>query len=261
VRAFDVVALACTLLLLLLMGAWLHAARSPGTHLQGTACSTCHLAGHDTTRDNARLLTTSQEKLCERCHPGALQVSHPSGFNPGRPLPAQYPVDWKGDLTCSSCHDVHDDANLRLRGTARGKAFCLACHPRAFFDKMRDGGISTVQSGHAGGAGSMPPQGLDPFSLQCLGCHGQQGDGDSSLIDRNLVLRHARGNMNHPIARNYAAASRFGGFRSPSQLSRKILLPAGQLSCVSCHLGYSKEHGKLVMQNQRSALCLECHEI
>lgn len=246
---------------LLILGAWLHAARAPGPHPLGTACAACHLAGQETTGENARLLTSSQEKLCERCHPGALQVSHPSGFNPGRPLPAEYPADWKGDLTCSSCHEVHGDTAPRLRGELRGKAFCLACHPRAFFDRMRDGGISTVQSGHGGGGRRFAPRGLDHYSLQCLGCHGQHGEADIGPIDRNGVLRHANGRMNHPIARHYASASRFGGFRPQALLSKKILLPGGQISCVSCHLGYSKEHGKLVIANQRSALCLECHDL
>jgi predicted CXXCH cytochrome family protein len=67
--------------------------------------------------------------------------------------------------------------------------------------------------------------------------------------------------MNHPIARNYTNASRFGGFRPQAMLSKHILLPNGQISCVSCHLGYSKDHGKLVISNQRSALCMECHDL
>lgn len=258
-RASDAAALACALLPLLV--AALHAALPGGVHPVGQACESCHVAGPEATPENARLLTASQEKLCARCHPGAIQVSHPSGFNPGRPLPAQYPVDWKGDLTCSSCHAVHGETDLRLRGAQRGKAFCLACHPRAFFDRMRDGGVSTVQSGHAALATRFAPQGLDAYSLQCLGCHGQHGEADGGAIDRNGILRHASGRMNHPIARDYTAASRFGHLRPAALLPKKILLPDGRVSCVSCHQGYSKDHGKLVMANQRSALCLACHDI
>ena len=249
-RAFDAAALACLLPPLLVV--LLHA---------GQPCETCHVAGPDTTPENARLLAASQEKLCARCHPGAIQVSHPSGINPGRPLPPQYPLDWKGDLTCSSCHAVHGETDLRLRGALQGKAFCLACHPRAFFERMRDGGISTVQSGHAAVGARYTPQGLDAYSLQCLGCHGQHGEGDGGGIDRNGILRHAGGRMNHPIARDYAAASRFGHLRPAALLPKKILLPDGRVSCVSCHLGYSKDHGRLVMSNQRSALCLACHDL
>lgn len=258
-RAFNLLALAGACLLLWTL--WLHAARSPGMHPLGTACIQCHLAGNNTTPENARLLTASQEKLCVRCHPAALQVSHPSGIKPDRPLPAAYPADWKGDLTCSSCHQIHGVEMHKLRGDVRGKSFCLACHQPGFFAKMRDGGISTVQSSHAGTGRDTSLQGLDHFSLQCMGCHGEHGDASNSVIDNNRVLRHANNKMNHPIARNYANASRFGGFRPQAMLSKQILLPNGQISCVSCHLGYSKDHGKLVVSNQRSALCMECHDL
>ncbi len=252
------VVLACAAL------AWtgLHATRLVGGHLAGTACATCHLAGQNTQPSNARTLTASQEALCGRCHPDAVQVSHPTGFHPGRPLPAAYPVDWKGDLTCSSCHEIHSDYPKLMRGTLQGKAFCLACHDQKFFSTMRDQGTSMVQSGHMNlGMKSAQMRNLDPYSINCMGCHGQHGDADAVSIDSQMVLRHGTDGLNHPIGRNYAEARRFGGYRSQAMLSKKILLPNGRIGCISCHEGYAKEHGKLVIPKQRSALCMECHDI
>ncbi len=79
-------------------------------------CVSCHLAGQGTTKRNATQLIFSQEVLCGECHHGALEFNHPSGFRPVRALTADYPLDWKGDLTCSSCHDIHDGNERLTRG-------------------------------------------------------------------------------------------------------------------------------------------------
>ncbi len=250
--------------LLAVLASWsgLEAALQPAAHPVGTACATCHVAGQNVTAQNARMLTNSQENLCGGCHKDAIRVSHPTGFNPGRPMPADYPVDWKGDLTCSTCHEPHGDFPGKLRGTERGKPMCLKCHDTQFFAGMRDGGQSLVVSGHLSLDQKTVLKSLDPFSVNCMGCHGQQGDSDAVQVDSQLVVRHgAQQSVNHPIGRDYDTASRYGGYRPKSMLSKKILLPNGRIGCISCHEGYSKEHGKLLMPRGRSALCMECHDL
>lgn len=44
-------------------------------------------------------------------------------------------------------------------------------------------------------------------------------------------------------------------------VERTLLLPDGKVSCVSCHQGYRKEHGKLVVTKEKSALCFECRNL
>ena len=278
-------------------GARLYAQMShSGLHPLNESCGGCHLAGDNTTADNARTLVASQEQLCGRCHANALQISHPSGFTPrhGKAIPAAYPLDWKGDLTCSTCHEVHSDLPGKLRGTAAGRDMCLACHEQSFFDKMRDGGVSLLQSGHMlGTPNSQNWQHMDPYSLQCMECHAERGDVD---IDSNQILRH--GSQNHPIGRSYAEAERRGiaaasrgnaaasrgnaaasrgrgrsgvvagavavihnSYKPASMLPKSILLPNGMVSCVSCHEGYTKNHGKVVNTNRGNSLCLECHDL
>ena len=265
-RVFKPLGLAPLVALLALgSGVWLYAQISRShVHPLDSACESCHLAGANTTPSNASVLIANQEQLCSQCHSDALQMSHPSGFTPphGQKIPAGYPLDWKGDLTCSTCHDVHSDLPGKLRGAADGRDFCIACHEQSFFDKMRDGGASIMQSGHLGAVNARNWQTLDQYSIQCLECHSDNGDVDDSapiVFASYQIVRH--GSVNHPIGRSYAAAERHGGYKPMAFLSKKIRLPNGMVSCISCHEGYSKTHGKAVMSNTGSKLCFECHDL
>lgn len=109
-------------------------------HPLNSACSSCHVSGRDTRPSTAAMLINSQEKLCDRCHANSIQKSHPSGFIPPdkKSIPLRYPLDWRGYLTCSTCHEVHSDMPGRLRGNVRGKDMCLSCHSQGFFDGRRN---------------------------------------------------------------------------------------------------------------------------
>lgn len=256
-RAYKLGATAFAVAAILGFATLLYAMMStPGSHPFNESCAGCHIAGADTTIANAAMLIASQEQLCGRCHANALKISHPSGITPppGYTFPPDYPRDWKGDLTCSTCHEVHSGLPGRLRGTATGPDMCLGCHAAAFFDKMRDGGASVMLSGHLGMPGSQYWQNLDPYSIQCMECHSERGD---AQVDAGMIVRH--GAQNHPVGRSYAAAERFGGYKPASMLSKKIRLPNGMVSCISCHEGYTKNHGKLVTSGNITSLCLECH--
>jgi predicted CXXCH cytochrome family protein len=232
-----------------------------GQHLQNTDCAGCHLGGKNAVGQQAAMLVGSQEALCGRCHPNAIKLSHPSGFQPKAKLPDAYPLDWKGDLTCSSCHDVHGSAPGLLRGTRQGKDLCFACHDAAFFKKMRDGGASLMVGHLASGVDSQAPA-LDVYSRQCMECHGNSGDPKLlTSIDRNGIARHVDGSVNHPVGANYQKASTFGGYRPRAVVERRLMLPNGLVSCVSCHHGYLQEHGKLVVTRAESKLCYECHDL
>lgn len=229
-------------------------------HLGNSRCASCHLAGQNVKAENAAKLTASQETLCAKCHPKAIQVSHPSGFTPRSKTSAAYPLDWKGDMTCSTCHDIHSSEQGLIRGTQRGKSFCLSCHDAHFFEKMRDGGISTL-AGHLGN-GRYDVSLLDAYSVDCMGCHENNGNTRiATSVDRNGIARHADNSSTHPIGANYTNAAKFGGYRPVQLISKKILFPDGKLSCVSCHDGFAKEHGKLVVSKINSALCYECHDL
>lgn len=230
----------------------------PSLHPHNESCASCHMAGADTKPANAAMLISSQEQLCGRCHDTALKMSHPSGLTP--PLsyifPADYPRDWKGDLTCSTCHEVHSDLPGKLRGAMTGRNMCIACHGQAFFDNMRDGGASLMLSGHLGAANAQNWQSLDPYSIQCMECHSNRGD---VAVDPSMIVRH--GSQNHPVGSSYAAAERYGGYKPASRLPKRIQLPNGMVSCVSCHETFTKNHGKVITDGNTTTLCFECHDL
>jgi predicted CXXCH cytochrome family protein len=260
--AFNLLMVVAVLLAVLAGGA-LYASYSAGIkqHLSNENCATCHLAGKGVSALQAGMLTASQEALCGKCHAAAMQVSHPSGFRPKKTLPDAYPLDWKGDLTCSSCHDVHSSQHGLLRGNKAGKEFCFACHEADFFKKMRDDGASLV-AGHLAKPAAGSAVALDAYAMKCMECHGSSATPKlATSIDRNGVVRHSSQSANHPIGMAYQKAVSFGGYRPRQEVERKLFLPNGTVSCVTCHSGYKKEHGKLVVPQERSALCFICHDL
>ncbi len=247
---------------ILCMAGLLHAAAGGrDAHPPGTDCGACHLGGSNVDQAQASKLVASQELLCLRCHQRAVEVSHPSGFAPRRTVPAEYPLDWKGDLTCSTCHLAHGREPGLMRGKKRAKEFCLACHDQAFFSRMKDAGTSLVISGHLDIGRGRATMDIDSHSLHCLGCHvGSHLVGGAVSVSRNGILRHSSGSAPHPIGRSYRDASRKGGYHPEHQLAqKKIMLSDGKISCVSCHEAYKKDHGRLVASLDRSGLCLPCH--
>lgn len=250
-------------LMLVCAVSWIFAGLKENPHLADTLCSNCHLAGKQVDPAQAHKLVASQELLCGVCHASVKRMSHPSGFAPRGKLAAEYPLDWKGDMTCSTCHEVHGTKPGLLRGDKRGKDLCLSCHDSGFFDTMKDAGISLQQTGHLS-SNDLINKGvavIDRYSLQCIGCHDSRSDARGVNVGRNGILRHASGAANHPIGITYPAFAPNGEFRPKNMLSKFILLPDGKLSCVSCHQVYKKDHGQLVVVNERSSLCVQCHNL
>jgi predicted CXXCH cytochrome family protein len=231
-------------------------------HMADVACGRCHLIDPRSSPAQARKLVVSQEVICRSCHANALQMSHPSGFMPQMSLPADYPADWKGDLTCSTCHEVHGTTPGLLRGAKRGQAMCLSCHQPSFFAQMKDKGTSLQQTGHLSTKAALGSQvEIDAQSLQCMGCHENKSDAMGVSVGATGIMRHNSGAANHPIGVSYPVFSRNGFLRPAGSLPKVIQLPGGKISCVSCHEVYKKEHGKLVTSNDRSALCMQCHNL
>lgn len=249
----------------LLLGAvtWIFAGLGGKPHLMDQVCSKCHLAGKGVDPARASRLIGSQETLCGICHKNVKRMSHPSGFTPKGKLPAGLPVDWKGDMTCSTCHDIHGTKPGLIRGDKHGKDLCLSCHDSEFFTTMKDAGVSLQQSGHAiADMAQLTKSGdIDALSLQCIGCHNNQNDAKGIQVSPNGIVRHNTGGANHPIGVLYPGDSGRSGFHPRRTLPSAIWLPNNKLSCVSCHQPYKKKHGQLVMSNDGSSLCTQCHDL
>ena len=222
------------------------------------ACDSCHLA-QEVNPENAGRLLDGEPALCQACHQNAVAASHPIGIRAAAQPPAELPLNARGEITCSTCHRLHDPAAGKLRTALEGQGLCEACHQASFFSGMKDGGISLMAVGHLDASASLSGA-IDNFSIQCMACHDKSAE---PLPVRAAGISGATGTAarNHPVGRRYADSIGFGGYRPASGLPEGILLPDGRLSCVSCHVGYSERHGALVMDNRADRLCRSCHEL
>jgi len=214
---------------------------------------------------------------CNGCHTPSSTFSHPVNVIPEGKVPDSLPLQ-HGKMTCVTCHDdsssqLHAEARRTgdpmLRGRFSGPAMCAQCHDRSFTD---------ASDAHAFAAGKAhfvwrserlrtPPKPLarpriDAESITCMECH------DGSMATQ--VGFHAGGgdlfqfgsNQEHPIGVAYHPGT--GRNRIPLEpwqtLDSRVRLFDGTVGCGSCHSVYSQQRNLLVMSNQKSALCLSCHD-
>jgi len=229
-------------------------------HPQNTPCTSCHMASTTITKNNASKLLATQEKLCASCHEKALKVSHPSGLTPSMKLPDIFPLDWKNEMTCSTCHNIHAITSASIRNNFSGKQLCLSCHQRSFFSTMKDGGSSIQQSVHKGAMGKLFSV-VDSYSLECLNCHANEGDTKAVSINQRGIVKHSSGAINHPVGMRYRESLSKGNYKDISTMSKNVILPDGKVSCISCHKAYSKKHGAIIETKKTSSLCFECHDM
>ncbi len=238
-------------------------------------CSSCHIQA-DPSRSSvemARKMTEPISRICGTCHEKALSegYSHPVDVRPQRVIvPADMPLSDSGEITCSTCHDVHSEyttpygttTNFLRRGES-GRAFCKICH----------GDLGALSQGHSASLGEAHFRSryfesdsrleIDPMSRNCLSCH--DGSYATSARIRTGYWRHERAllrydNGVHPIGVDYESARLSRalkvGLRPLSQVDRRIRFFNGKVGCGSCHNPYSTTQKKLVVSN---GLCLSCH--
>ena len=226
-------------------------------------CDFCHITkakkGEPVTR-----FTRSMSYLCLECHSVPQDNSHPVGLVPSMEVPEGFLLDWRGKMTCATCHDPHGKArNQYLRTTLRGRDFCILCHGTML--PMQDPHVGSVGLAHAKRGvyyddGALA-QILDPISLECLGCHDGviASDASYSIVGSDAVT-YQRIGLSHPIGMDYnRVANENRGLRMVDELSPYIALYNGKVGCASCHNPYSSEQRMLTLNNSGSALCLECH--
>ena len=253
-----------TMLLLAMSGSsyWLYAQMGKKAgHLLNENCESCHLGSADElTKENAYLLIDRQETICIRCHENSVANSHPSGIQVARDLTEPFKTDWKHELTCSSCHNIHQAVGDMNVSDLRGKAYCLSCHDDEFFSRMKDGGASLIGFGHMAVSKEYSSSLLDEVSIQCITCHDKlEGVLKVSLSAGNIVNHSASGS--HPVGADYQEATLYGGYIPKPRLNPAIKLPNGKVACISCHEGYTSQHGGLVISMDNSGLCQACHDL
>jgi len=248
---------------------------SSNPHFYQVECMDCHLRAPKAGESGTDLFVADIETLCLRCHGDIrLSMSHPIGMKPSFPLPADLPLDWKGELTCSTCHEMHPDEGdtlmtnaFFLRRNSRGRDFCLECHRQDFLSNRRMGHSMAGNAAHyTPGRQSDDSSGtkLDESSAACLTCHDGSLAPDEGIPDLESGVWHHdgySGGTSHPLGVDYRAAKnrKPRGYREMTQLPDVIKLPDGKVECVSCHNLYSHNQHLLAISNQGSRLCLTCH--
>ena len=247
---------------------------STNPHFYQVECMDCHLRAPKAGEAGTNLFVADIETLCLRCHGDIrLSMSHPIGIKPSFSLPADLPLDWKGELTCSTCHEMHPDegdtltANaFFLRRNSRGRDFCLECHRQDFLSNRSMGHSMTGTAAHYTPGQSADSSGarLDESSATCLTCHDGSLAPDEGIPDLEPGVWHHGGyssTTSHPLGVDYRAAMihKRRGYREISTLPDVVKLPDGKVECVSCHNLYSHNKHLLSISNEGSRLCLTCH--
>lgn len=247
---------------------------SPNPHFYQVECMSCHLRAPKAGEGATHLFVADIETLCLRCHVDIrLSMSHPIGIKPSFSLPADLPLDWKGELTCSTCHEMHPDKgeilaanDFFLRRNSRGRDFCFECHRHDFLSNRSMGHSVVSNAAHytpgqsAGSSGAR----LDESSAACLTCHDGSLAPDEGIPDLEPgIWRHGGGysSSSHPLGVDYREAMirKRRDYREISTLPDVVKLPDGKVECVSCHNLYSHNKHLLAISNEGSRLCLTCH--
>jgi len=264
------------LLLVLIAGALVFSAKVPGRtagayHDFTGRCLDCHIkipgAG-----DKKPTLRKDITGLCMECHRQEEGLTHPVDITPAMKVPSYFPLDWRGMVTCLTCHEIHHQGfgPSHLRTSAGGQGFCVLCH-----SGLDDNMIHTLSgvNAHIGGAprplkASYSPQAqggarLDEMSIKCLSCH-DAIVGSSAMVENQDIFRSRHSNitgLTHPVGVSYAEAKRKyrGAYRDMASLPPQIKFFGGMVGCGTCHSPYSGTHAQLVMDNYGSNLCLACH--
>lgn len=235
-----------------------------------SACATCH-AGVPT--PDAPAVARDISQLCQKCHPRPASNSHPVGMVPSMKVPDDLHLDWRGKMTCATCHDVHQQGTsgrarypVLLRRPQPGWNFCVACHRNigAPGAKILHGLAAASAREPArmirAGADSGP---LDAISRDCLRCHDGAATTDKATAMQAGVFDHGDDiGVIHPIGVDYTIATLRNRSLVPvTQLSSSIRLVNGQVGCGSCHESLASSRNQLIMSNAGSALCLQCHRM
>lgn len=246
-------------------------------------------------------LAANDGAVCLQCHDGLVRDGrevwdpdaghHPVFMKPERALPAFFPLDERGQITCTTCHSAHGEVELEVAKAATeprpevarhlqggGSSFlrlskenddlCVACHST---DAHRAGGTAVVpgQGGHLTGdalltalarrAESDPGAKTD---ANCLSCHAMHGAGGEKITrdpgdGKTCLACHDEkgGPANHVTGRVP------GHDLEKEKRGQHVLLARdGGVGCLSCH-DLTQGGGRALLRRlgRGAVVCQDCH--
>lgn len=261
-NALFVLIFLCALLSLCLI--W--AVSSAKMHDFEGKCSICHenIPQENTAGQNL-IFKDDIDSLCANCHTLNSAMSHPIRVRPNIDSPLTAHLDKNGQMTCTTCHDVHKEdktsnaAELSglLWGHVRGRAFCSLCH-NTEDDKINWQHQTAIPFAHSSGKLTQGSGGalLDKYSAECLSCHDGTISKAPHVEVKEGLWQHAIG-LSHPVGVDYPSSEEF---QDAGSLPKEVRLFDGRVGCLSCHEIYVKRRGLLTMDNSKSRLCFGCHK-
>jgi predicted CXXCH cytochrome family protein len=251
------------LILMVLFGAVFAYTLTEDAHVfSDDECYNCHYySSSDPQRLKASITT-----LCEPCHSIIMRGStHPFDIMPHTAvIPPDLPLS-NGKVTCNTCHDIHSEPTIVFgieshflrRQVSDVKDFCVACHE----DNLeRPGHKELFIVAHEANKYVVtdPDSPIDPLSAECIGCHDGSIGPEADFTVGSGVWMHEGGG--HAIGVNYREARMRGSeLRPAAELDENIRFCEGKVGCPTCHDWFLEKNVKLVMDIDRSMLCLECH--
>jgi hypothetical protein len=208
---------------------------------------------------------------CVSCHRIRAVLSHPVDVVPSMVVPAHLPLA-DGRMTCMTCHGVNDTGQAEVPGVATVEStFCGQCHDplgSSRADMHANAGSRAHLSWSDGmrreGIGpSLATWGPDPESRSCLTCHDGSLASGAGLLQASAFSpgqMAARLLANHPIGGEQRPRGRGDSLLPPERLDPRVRLFDGRVGCGSCHSLYADHDSLLVISNQSSRLCLNCHD-
>ena len=176
---------------------------------------------------------------------GALAAAHPGIVDPGS-LPKTLPLDSKGELQCTTCHNAHEHRRAKfLRMDNAGGAMCQVCHRPPYWNL----------SSHAISAAPWKGTGIRPWPVDgaptvagnaCRSCHRTHSAGHGARLltwtqeADNCNVCHGGSVAKKDIASEFANGAKFS--RHPIESSQWTHDPlenaAGMprhVTCADCH--------------------------
>ncbi len=216
-------------------------------------CITCHIDEKNDPANIKRAVTDS----CSGCHMNVnMAFNHPTERYPyaSTVVPDDMPL-MDGKLTCLTCHYVHPRKGIVndtfARRSIADSFYCITCHNN---DKREH---TAAGKAHFNLNTSLMNMSIDMMSKLCIECHNRKISESKTYFG----LGRCDSKVNHPVGISYTInnSRKTGEFRPETALHNNVNLYNGKMGCGTCHNIYSQFRYLLVIDNDKSRLCLECH--
>jgi len=193
---------------------------------EAKGCESCHGAGgtHASSElpedilNPARLSSEEASGQCLTCH------EDNSRHWVGGPHEAM-------DVSCVSCHTVHNNSNDNMLAESSESETCFGCHVEQRAYTLKRSAHPIRDMSRADDAGSM----------NCSSCHDPHGSQAESLISANTVndkCYECHQEMKAPVLWEHSAVKE---------------------SCLNCHNPHGSNH-EMMLTAKQPRLCQQCHE-